>query len=129
MLRFAWCVYGCWSFSVHAREVSQRESVRITWIWKSKTVDATWCSNLLDGKTLAERIARGMPRFAKSVELWNPTNPKLIVSTMPPSWTRLALSCPYDLAWTLTKHLSTGVLKTCLYNKEAHHTTSRNEEY
>src|SRR5213593_1922277 len=68
-----------------------------------KPISPTFCPTLRTIPSIASKSSSpGTLPFAKSIEPRNPTNTTPIVSTMPPSWTRLTRLCQYGLAWTLT---------------------------
>src|SRR5437867_103689 len=69
-----------------------------------KPVSPTFCPILRTIPSIASKSSSlGTLPFAESIEPRNPTNTTPIVSTMPPSWTRLTRLCQYGLAWTLTE--------------------------
>src|SRR5437867_4578968 len=71
-----------------------------------KPVSPTFCPILRTIPSIASKSSSlGTLPFAESIEPRHPTNTTPIVSTMPPSWTRLTRLCQYGLAWTLTNVL------------------------
>src|SRR5215475_13225676 len=72
-----------------------------------KRISPTFCRASPTIRFIASKSSfPGTLPFAKSVEPQNPTNTISLVSTMPPSWTRLARLCQYGLALTLTEEIS-----------------------